>query len=178
MRRIILALLLVLPIPLAYAADQAKLYPPEVPVVNLHPDLRQSNWGGGSCTWASMNTLLYWQGEYKLAKKIRLNFSGGEYLPQWGRNLDKAGVTYASTSSGDPEWLELACNGRRGAAVVVTGGRHMVTLVHLDKDKACLIDNNSPRGYIWLSREVFVDHWKKSGGWAFVPIYTPVSPLP
>lgn len=123
-------------------------------------------------------SLLRWQAQDELADKIRRHYGGGEILADFDDRLDKAGVRYAATDSGDISFLELACATRRGACVGVHEGRHMVILVYLDRERACLLDNNHVNEYDWLSREDFIREWKRAGGYAFVPVYSPYPPLP
>ena len=128
----------------------------ERPVVNLPASLRQSNWEGnqreGSCVWASTISLLRWQGHYAQADWIRKNLGNGEWPTDWAAKMDKAGLRYAFVTNGDVKFLEWCVQTRRGAAVTVDGGSHMVNLVHLDAKWACLLDNNSTQKYIWVPR--------------------------
>lgn len=48
---------------------------------------------------------------------------------------------------------------------------HMVSLVHFDgqKDRACVVDNNRPGVYSWMTAREFARRWIDGGtGWAFV----------
>ena len=70
MKRIILVVLLLVMV--AGCESPRRFRPPvrkEHPTVNLPLALRQSNWWGqdgqGSCTWATMVSLLRWQGRYQ-----------------------------------------------------------------------------------------------------------------
>ena len=51
------------------------------PVVNIPVACRQSNWTGpqgeGSCVWATMTSLLRWQGRTNTAEHIRHNYGDG-----------------------------------------------------------------------------------------------------
>ena len=91
-----------------YSLD--KRYPPERPVVNLPEDMRQRNWRdtdkSGSCTWASMVSLLRWQGQYELADYIRQTRAGGESMNGWSAKLDEAHVRHIVIETrGDVEFL-------------------------------------------------------------------------
>jgi len=157
-----------------------KIYPVEVPTVNLPLSLRQSNWiehGYGSCVWASLISLLRWQDRDDLAATIDKNYGGGEYLPGIGKKLNAINVDYA-VARGDQGFLEWACNTRRGAAVSIRYGGHMVALVHINDSYVCLLDNNNTAMYVWIPRDEFMENWRQSGGWAFTPVYSPVPPLP
>lgn len=154
----------------------------ERPTVNLPLALRQSNWLGsrrmGSCTWASMISLLRWQGCGKVADWMRQNYGDGEGADGMAQKLDRAGIRYAYVTNGDVKFLEWACRTRRGCGITVMGGVHMVTLVHLDAKWAGILDNNSVGNYIWVPRETLIAEWKASHGWAVTPIYAPAAPLP
>jgi len=154
----------------------------ERPTVNLPEVLRQKNWignkGEASCVWASTISLLRWQGRYVTANWIRQNYGNGERPEHWMQLAEKIGLRYALTTGGDVSFLEWACRTRRGAAITVMGGKHMVCLVHLDDKWAALLDNNATSNYIWVPRETLIAEWKASYGWALTPIYTPAAPLP
>jgi hypothetical protein len=151
----------------------------EYPTVNLPLALRQSNWGGGgSCTWATMVSLLRWQGCYRAADWVRWNYGGGEWPDDMAAKLDAGHIRYAYVANGDVKFLEWACRTRRGCGITVMGGKHMVALVHLDNKWAGLLDNNDVERFIWVPRETLIAEWKASLGWAVTPIYTPAAPLP
>jgi hypothetical protein len=150
----------------------------EVPTVNLPVELREANWsawvGGreeGSCVHATMVMALRWQQEYQKADAWRQRHSGGEYADDsWNegsnlaRKFNAEGIRYAYTVEGDEKFLEWAVATRRGAGVTVMGGRHMVLLVHLDEEKAGLLDNNDIKRIIWVDRNRFIAEWQNSNG--------------
>jgi len=154
----------------------------ERPAVNLPLEMRQRNWQGaqgqGSCTWATMVSLLRWQGRYYTADWVRRSCGDGEWPGDMAERLDQAHVRYAYVTNGDVRFLEWACRTRRGCGITVKGGQHMVALVHLDAKWAALLDNNAVEKYIWVPRETLIAEWKASYGWAIAPIYTPAAPLP
>lgn len=175
----IIVLLCLLVIVSSSGVTYYKNYPEEHPVVNLPLSLRQENYTeGGSCVWATTISLLRWQGQYELADWIRKARSGGVFTSELFDTIDKAGLKFSSTNNGDVSFLEWACQTRRGAAIVINGGAHMVTLVDMDEYRVCILDNNSIEQYKWLSRTVVLKEWKQSGGIAFTPVYSPASPLP
>lgn len=157
-------------------------YGQEYPTVNLPYALRQENWpgaeGGGSCVHASTISLLRWQGQYALADWWKANYDSGEYASRMVLRLTQAGVAFAETTKGDPAFLDICLKTRRGANVVVRGGAHMVTLVHFDAKYAGILDNNYPEKITWYYRKDFIEHWQKSGGWAFTLWYSPAPPIP
>jgi hypothetical protein len=154
----------------------------EWPIVNVPMALRQENWVGdqreGSCVHATMISLLRWQGRYNKANKWRQTYANGEWPAGLASKFDREGVRYAYTDKGDVAFLEWACRTRRGCGITIMGGAHMVALVHLDADWACLLDNNNVSKYKWVPRRTLIAEWKASHGWAVVPIYTPAAPLP
>ena len=182
MKRNILVLVLACLVFSGCTGDGIKIRPvkKERPTVNLPLSLRQSNWwaGDGSCTWASMVSLLRWQGRYQTADWVRQNYGGGEYPEDMAAKLDAAKIRYAYTTDGNVKFLEWACRTRRGCGITVLGGAHMVALVYLDDKWAALLDNNAVEHYIWVPRETLIAEWKASLGWAVTPIYTPAAPLP
>ena len=95
----------------------------ERPTVNLPRDMRQSNWRGpqeqGSCTWATMVSLLRWQGRYRTADWVRQNCGDGEWPDDMAQKLDGAGIRYAYVTNGDVKFLEWACRTRRGCGITV-----------------------------------------------------------
>lgn len=155
-----------------------KIYPEEHPIVNLPFSLRQENYNNGSCVWATTISLLRWQGEERLADYVRSKQSGGVFTSELYDTIDKAGIRLSVAENGDVSFLEWSCRTRRGAAVTIMGGRHMVALVDITDTQACILDNNNVEEYLWLDREKFIKHWREAGGYAFTPIYIPTAPLP
>jgi len=150
----------------------------ERPVVNLPRPCRIANWGGGSCVYASTVSLLRWQGRIQTANWIRRHYRGGSSLRNIVSKLDQIGVRYAYSTGGDVKFLDWSIRTRRGAGVVVWKGEHMVALVHLDSNWACVMDPNNTQKFHWMSRGIFLADWRRSGGWAVTPVYTPAAPLP
>jgi len=154
----------------------------ERPAVNVPLMLRQSNWLGnrreGSCVHAAMISLFRWQGRPVTADYWRRAYGNGESSGSMAAKLDCEGIRYAQVTNGDVAFLTWACQTRRGCAIVIRGGAHMVVLVHFDAKSAALLDNNRVDKFIWLSRETLVEEWRASGGWAITPVYTPAAPPP
>lgn len=147
------------------------------PVVDLPPELRTTNWGGGSCVHASTVHLLQWQGHHELAKWWRETYSGGEYSTRLHERLNQAQLQYAYTVEGDVAFLEWALRTRRGAGITYFPN-HAVNLVHLDQERAGLLDNNRVEQIIWIDRQEFLSRWRAYGGWAWTLVYNPPPPLP
>jgi hypothetical protein len=155
----------------------------EVPIVNVPMDLRQRNWtvgsrSNGSCVWASTITLLRWQGMYSKAAWIKKNYGGGEFPWTTASKLDDAGIYYAYTTEGDESFLEWAISTGRGCNIDVKGGRHMVTLVHLTKEWAGILDNNNVRRIRWIPRGRLLAEWRAGKGWGLTTVYPPAAPMP
>lgn len=149
----------------------------ETPVMNLPYLLRTWNWGGGSCVHASTINCLRWQGQDALADWWRKLYVGGESYSGLTAKLQKSGIYWAGTYQGDVEFLEWACRTRRGA-IIFYYPNHSVNLVHLDANKAYLLDNNRPKEYIPIDRKEFIYNWKSYGGVAVTPVCSPAPPLP
>lgn len=153
----------------------------EIPTVNLPVELRQENWfgnqGQGSCVYAASVSLLRWQGQTAKARRL-LAYGNGAGPTSFKQVLNAEGIQFAQTRTGDEAFLELACKTRRGAAVVVDGGRHMVALVYLDHEYAGILDNNQIDRFSYIPRKVFMADWKISGGWAVAFLGPPTPPQP
>ena len=149
----------------------------EYPTVNVPRELRQSNWGG-SCVHATLVSLLRWQGQCETADWWRRTHGGGEVLSSISRQMDAAGVRYASTWHGDVRFLEWACETRRGAGISIRKGKHMVALVYLDDEWAAILDNKDVSQYRWIPRDELIAEWHRSKRWAITPVYSPAAPLP
>lgn len=143
---------------------------------------RRRNWighrGEGSCVHASIVHLLHWQGRHRLADWWQRNYANGETADGLAAKLESAGVRFAETRDGDAAFLEWAIRTRRGAAVVVQHGAHMVNLVGLDRDHAHILDSNAPDRVQQIDRAAFLRDWTGSGGWAVTPVGTPMPPAP
>lgn len=153
----------------------------EVPTVNLPESLRQANWVSrisreGSCTHSTLINLFRWQGRIQTANYWRSKYSGGETPSSLLHKLDQEGIRNAATI-GDVDFLQQACDTRRGCGVTVMGGKHMVALVHLDAYHAGILDPNDPQAILYVPRDQFLSEWRNSGAFAVTPIYTPAPPL-
>jgi ABC-type bacteriocin/lantibiotic exporter with double-glycine peptidase domain len=113
-----------------------------------------------------------------MADYYRKTYGDGQSPDSINAKFKKDGVRYAETRNGDVSFLEWAMRTRRGANVVWMNGRHMLTLVHLDKSQAAILDNNAIDKVQWMPRERFLAEWRASGGWATTPVYTPMAPTP
>jgi len=151
-------------------------------LVDIPHRWRKRNWigdrGQGSCVHAALVNLWHWQGRHELAEWWAAHHGNGETAEGLSAKLEAAGVRFAETRSGDEAFLEWAIRTRRGAAVVVQNGSHMVNLVGLDRRHAQILDSNSPERVESWPRERFFGEWKQSGGWAVTPVGPPAPPDP
>ncbi len=178
MKTIIILILLIL------AGCQYQGYQPEKPSIKERPTVnvpkrdREANYAGGSCVHSSLVSLFRWQGRYGMADYWRRTYSGGESRTGLNKKLEQNGIRWAETSSGDINFLNWCITTRRGCIIVCNGGRHMVTLVDLTPEWACVLDNNKPNTFNWIPRDVLLADWRKSNGWATTVVYAPAAPLP
>lgn len=68
-------------------------------------------------------------------------------------------------------------------ACVTYGAAHMVILVHMDaanveNPRACIVDNNQPRVWQWMSRAEFLAKHSQGGAWSYCLILPPPPPIP
>lgn len=148
----------------------------EYPAVEIPAEYRVHNWapyGSGSCVHASMVMLFNWQGLPEVGTYWRQQYHSGETFSGLARKLEQNGIAWAGVNDGDVSFLEWALRTRRGCAVTVEGGAHMVCLVHLDELRAGILDNNSPGRITWTSRDAFLTEWRNSSGWGVTPVYDP-----
>lgn len=148
----------------------------EHPAMNLPARARQKNYDGGSCVCASTISLLRWAGRDDLAERVRRICSGGQSAGSLHAKLDRLGIRYAATETGDVRFLEWAIRTRRGAGITFYP-MHFVNLVDLTPTHAVLLDNNRVQRYITLPRREFVARWRSYGGWATAVVYAP-APAP
>ncbi len=92
---------------------------------------------------------------------------------------------YVQHTGGDVRFLELAMKTRRVCGVTYAGSDdfyggpidHMVDLNHFDATSACIVDNNRPGWFVWMTRNEFITRWKAcGGGWAVALIEPPIPP--
>lgn len=202
MRRL-LCLLLVLVLPLGLAAaitEGGPVGPGGTEVICDLPassGLRAKNVGGrdgaGLCVFTSIMHAARYQGEPRLwnfQQQMRQEPGGG-----WPEKVDQMiakygpGTMYLQYEGRDPSLLEAALRTGRMPSVTYDGrdvhyrGRiaHMVNLVYLDSEKACILDNNfvGDNELVWLSREEFLSRWHSgSNGWAVVLLARAPAPVP
>jgi hypothetical protein len=151
------------------------------PNIDLPHSIRQENWvgdqGEGSCVHATTVMLFRYQRQYELADYWKKSYQNGETWPGLIAKMERLKVKWAGTyNQKDVKFLEWAMRTRRGCMVTTQNAAHMILLVHLDKDRAGIIDNNDPGRVIWKSRSQFLAEWYASNSWALTPVYTPPPP--
>lgn len=188
-------------------------------VVDLPLNQHKRNVGGsdgaGLCVYTS-----FWHSAIWASVKEVFGFRaymerrpGGSYPDKFAATLNnycrEKGIpvpAYIQHTGGDVEVLELALKTGRCPAVTYCGVdpfygnqviAHMVTLVHLDSQWACIIDNNNPGKYLWMPRDAFIARWQGvqrngqpylirmgmravpvGGGWTIILLDSPPPPYP
>ena len=156
-----------------------------------------------SADWANLSTMLdfrkWAQSRPGGADPDKLDADIHEYCRQ--KNIPVP--AYVQHTGGDEKFLELALKTGRSVGVTYAGQdnfyseviAHMVNLVHIDADRAAIIDNNRPGQWVWMSRKQFLDRWRGlnadgspsviwdrgqgfrvGGGWGFVFLASPPPP--
>lgn len=162
--------------------------------LELPPELRTKNWGGGSCVHASNVNLLKWMGLAELATWWRANYSGGEYDSRLIKRLEAAKLRYAYVHAGadrngngkddGEEFIEWACRTRRGCGIFYKPV-HSINCVGIDANYVYLLDNNATDypervgHYERVPRADFFRLWRTQyGGFAWTLIYQPPPTTP
>ena len=131
---------------------------------------------------------------------------GGSYPEKLAADLSRycgmKGVpvpAYVQHTGGELNFLKSVLKTGRMVGVTYGGAdnfyggpiAHMVDLVHLDDDEACIVDNNRPGNFVWMSARQFENRWLGlyddgrpmrekgfliGGGWAFVWLAPPPPP--
>jgi len=147
----------------------------------------------GCCVFASMDMDARWHNFRPLIGVIdKIEIGGG-----WPEKVDDVirqnapgfhdYVQYSGPA--DPSILDQAMAEGRGACVTYGYSeryapldkiQHMVLLIHLDQELACILDNNFPGTYEWMSREEFLYRWKYPNpeAWAYVFLLPGPPPSP
>jgi hypothetical protein len=153
-------------------------------VLDLPPEYRTKNWGGGSCVHASTVTLLRWMGQDELADWWRKNYSGGEYDDRLIKRMEAAGLRYAyihgrnSGMDAGVQFLEYCTRTRRGAGIFYKPA-HAINYVGSDAERVYLLDNNATGypekngTYENVERGAFYRNWDSYGAFAWTLIYNP-----
>lgn len=164
-------------------------------VLDLPPELRTKNWGGGSCVHASNCNQLLQMDMPELAAWWRKTYRGGEYDTRLIQRLEAAGLRYAyvhdrqgQDSDGDgksdgEEYFDWCTRTRRGAGIFFKPS-HSINFVGMDDEWVYLLDNNATsypeaKGhYERVARSAFFRQWRGYGGFAWTIIGQPVPHTP
>lgn len=154
----------------------------EIPWMNLPREMREWNWGGGSCVHASTVMCFRWQGDLDRAAMWRRTYSGGESSYGLRRKLDHHGIAYHYTDqAGDDRVLEYGSRTRRGA-VIFYYPNHSICFAGYARrggnEYAVLLDNNRIDEFIWVPKADFLRHWRGYGGFALVLLGSPAPRQP
>lgn len=136
---------------------------------------------GPSCYHAAMIDALRAQDQHAMADWWRKTQGGGAYTSTMLQIADKAGVRYATTLDGDAEFLQWCSNTRRAAAIlwqVDRPGDHAITFLGYIDWEAALVDNRDPHTVFRLPKDEFLAKWRRCGGDAIAPVYSPPPPRP
>ena len=145
--------------------------------------------GLGCCTFRSAEWAAHWQNVpaiYGLPEWIKSKGIPGGGTPMKQAEMVRRIATernlpvpqFAQYEGRDPAVIELAL--RTGRLPCITwGGNHMLVAVHLDTERAAILDNNAPGHVQWMTRAQFVAKWTQGGGgWVFVLLAPPPPPPP
>lgn len=159
-----------------------------------------SSRGAGCCVFQSGSHAGHWQNVEAVYEwpqwMVQKGIVGGGYPQKVDKLIEQVAKDrgldipkYVQHTQGDPKFLELALANEYMPCVTYagmdprygknTGIDHMVNLVYLDANYACILDNNYIDAYLWMSRDEFLTRWKaRGGGWAYVFIASPPPPVP
>jgi hypothetical protein len=152
--------------------------------------------GLGCCVFASIDMAARYQNIRPLIGVIDRIKRGGGWPEKVTRVVEQAAqdagsepIEFVQYLGSDPSILDLAM--KTGRPVCITYGygeypyngatiAHMVLLVHLDEQLACIIDNNNPLYDTWMSRDELLRRWlhPRGQGWAVVFLAPPAPPVP
>lgn len=163
--------------------------------MDLPPEVRTKNWGGGSCVHASNVNLLYQMDMLEEAIWWRKNYSGGEYDTRLIKRLESANLSYAYINDENgvdrdrngitdgEDFLNYCVRTGRGAGIFYKPS-HSINAVGMDDRYVYLLDNNNttyPEAnghYERVNRKDFFPKWRSYGGFAWTLIHQPVPRRP
>lgn len=171
----------------------------DLPVTEHHRNtggmgMRGPGSGAGLCVFTSIWHAAIWQNIPAIFgyRDWMMNKPGGGWPEKVDQTLKQycaeKGIEvpgYVQHTGGDVSFLKHALGTGRMVCVTYAGMDdfyngpigHMVNLVYLDDDTACIIDNNRPGSYVWMTASAFSQRWlEQSGGWAIVFTAPPPPP--
>lgn len=149
--------------------------------------------GGGCCVFASLDMAADWHHFAPMQGVLQDKLGGGWpalVTKTFSRRAPGFNGYVQAEGSKTEEVLDWAF--RTGRLPSVTYGygprysgriNHMVCLLHLDPAgtpdaRACVLDNNFPKTWEWMSREEFFKRHRASGAWAVCYLLPPPPPSP
>lgn len=152
------------------------------PPVDLPVELRERNWGGGSCVHAATIYCFRQQNEFEWADWWRANYRGGESFMGLCAKAEVNELPWGGVNNGDVGFLEWASRTRRGATIFYKTNHAIFFSGFVAKEDgvryALVVDNNRPDYDEYIPYDQFVRSWRGYGGVAFTPVFTPTPPLP
>lgn len=174
------------------AAGQDGTRAPDIDLLALPDAKRRANIaskGAGCCVFRSLEYAAWWQNvpqlhglpEWMVSKGI---VGGGwpekvaKLVPQISADRGMPAPPFVQYQGNDPSIIELAL--RTGRVPCVTWqANHMLCCVHLDAERAAIVDNNAPGRVQWFDRATFIKKWTAGGGgWCAVLLAAPPPPPP
>ena len=164
---------------------------PAVDLLALPASVRKRNIesrGLGCCVFRSLSYAAGWQNEPALADfpewMVSKNVPGGgipskvdALIPRIAADRGLPAPRYVQYEGNDPALIELALKTGR-LPCVTWNGNHMLCCVHLDAERAAILDNNAPERVQWMSRDVFLRKYAQGGGGWTVVLLAPAPPPP
>lgn len=136
--------------------------------------------GSGCCTFRSAEYAAYWANLpaiYGLPEYMKANgIEGGGWPAKQAQMIQKIAESrnmpvpaFVQYEGADPGIIELALKTGRLPCVTWDRRSHMLNCVHLDGERAAIVDNNAPDRVQWMSRQRFLQMWSGgTGGWVFL----------
>lgn len=164
-----------------------------VKLADIPPQVAKRNWvgikGEGSCAWASLITVLRYQNEDGLARRVERNADSGATVRDLEAMARKAGIRYVYTENGrtfpgrslsgkilsGADLLVWASQTRRGG-VIWYKPAHACAFLGFEGDYAYIRDPNRPTVRERIQKQKFLQRWKQYGGVLFSPVHTPGTP--
>jgi len=163
----------------------------------FHVRNRGGSDGAGLCVFASLKHSAIYQEVTPLKEIFEFMFTrpGGGYPDKVDKVIrdicKQKGVPvppYIQVEGKDIEILKLACKTGRVPGVTYGfspsgryGGQriaHMVTLLHADDKWFCVLDNNFPKTYEWMTPQEFQRAYTSDGGWCVIFLDSGPPPVP
>lgn len=133
--------------------------------------------GAGLCVFTSAEHTSRWQSCVLAGFQqwMRSKPGGGypekleEMIVRFCRENKRDIPRYIQHTGGDETVLDLAIKTGRMPCITYAGQddfyqgetiAHMVNLVHLDQEKAAILDNNRPGQIVWMTRKQLLDRWR------------------